>query len=322
MELQLIITIVAIGFAGGLLGGLLGIGGSIIVIPLLTLVKGNNQQLYQATAMIMNIAVGASATLKHHLKGAIQVGVVLKILPAACVGILAGVALSNVIPTLWLQVVFAVALLGIAFTETRNAFQNERPEEKSPKSDDVAPARSKNAGLANVLIGGFTGICSGLLGIGGGIVIIPLLKRFSGFSMKSAIPASSATMLITAGIGAFYKNIQLPNLQAPDGTPLQISTSLMIAACLIPPAFVGSFIGAGMMHRLPMKVIKRAFAVLLIVAATRMGYTAWDGIRMNQDVTSESSSPSATGARDSNRPSNERTRIQAESRPRRSPHKA
>ena len=57
MELQLIITIAAIGFAGGLLGGLLGIGGSIIVIPLLTLVKGNNQQLYQATAMFMIIAV-------------------------------------------------------------------------------------------------------------------------------------------------------------------------------------------------------------------------------------------------------------------------
>ena len=296
MELQLIITIAAIGFAGGLLGGLLGIGGSIIVIPLLTLVKGNNQQLYQATAMIMNIAVGASATLKHHLKGAIQVTVVLKILPAACVGILAGVALSNLIPTLWLQVVFALALLGIAVSETRGAFLEKIPSKAEPDPERDGDSASGKSAMANVMIGGFTGLCSGLLGIGGGIVIIPLLKRYSGFSMKSAIPASSATMLITAGIGAFYKNMQLPNLQAPDGTPLEISTSLAIAACLIPPAFVGSYMGASMMHRLPMKVIKRAFAVLLIVAATRMGYTAWTGIQESgseaRDLTSELVSPS------------------------------
>jgi hypothetical protein len=222
MELQLIITIAAIGFAGGLLGGLLGIGGSIIVIPLLTLVKGNNQQLYQATAMIMNIAVGASATLKHHLKGAIQVKVVLKILPAASVGILAGVALSNLIPTLWLQVVFALALMGIAVSEVKGAFQTTRPAQEKTESELNDDATSKKSGLANVMIGGFTGLCSGLLGIGGGIIIIPLLKKYSGFSMKAAIPASSATMLITASIGAFYKNIQLPNLQAPDVTPLEM----------------------------------------------------------------------------------------------------
>jgi hypothetical protein len=106
-------------------------------------------------------------------------------------------------------------------------------------------------------------------------------------------------MLITASIGAFYKNIQLPNLQAPDGTPLEISTSLVIAACLIPPAFVGSYIGASMMHRLPMTVIKRAFALLLVIAAWRMGYTAVNGVQGTQDdganVTSELASPSVPG---------------------------
>jgi uncharacterized membrane protein YfcA len=319
MEAQLIITIAAIGLAGGFLGGLLGIGGSIIVIPLLTLVKGNNQQLYQATAMIMNIAVGASATIKHHLKGAIQVNVVLKILPAACIGILAGVALSNLIPTLWLQVVFALALLVIAVGETRSAFQKKESPSESKQPDDAAP---KNSGAVNLMIGGFTGLCSGLLGIGGGIVIIPLLKRFSGFSMKSAIPASSATMLITAGIGAFYKNIQLPNLKAPDGSVLEISTSLMIAACLIPTAFVGSYMGASMMHRLPMKVIKRSFAVLLIIAAARMGYTAWTGIQQSQTTTSESTSLLTSQIPESTRAPGEQTRNREEPFQPGSPHRS
>jgi hypothetical protein len=175
----------------------------------------------------------------------------------------------------------------IAIGETKGAFQSQNLPAQPKPEEEESP---KDSGLVNIMIGSFTGLCSGLLGIGGGIVIIPLLKRFSGFSMKSAIPASSATMLITAGIGALYKNIQLPNLKAPDGNALEISTSLMIAACLIPTAFVGSYIGASMMHALPMKVIKRSFAVLLIIAAARMGYTAWTGIQQNQNPTAESTS--------------------------------
>ena len=258
----------AIGLVGGVLGGMLGIGGSIIVIPLLSFVNGPNQQLYQATAMIMNVAVGASATLKHHLRGAIEKAMVIRLLPSALIGILLGVTLSNLISPLALQLIFAAFLVYVGITESLSAFHpappRQAPTEGRP-TDSVARISS---------VGGLTGVASGLLGIGGGIVVIPLLKQLCRFDMKQAIPASSATMLVTATVGATYKNIMLPDLVSPAGDPLRISDSLIMAAAMTPTAFIGSYLGAELMHRMPMELIKKAFAILVIAAAVKMGWSA------------------------------------------------
>ena len=81
-------------------------------------------------------------------------------------------------------------------------------------------------------------------------------------------------MLVTATVGATYKNLALPELTAPDGDPLRISESLSIAAAMIPTGFLGSYLGAELMHRLPMGAIKKLFALLLIVAAIKMAGSA------------------------------------------------
>ena len=263
-----IMVIAAIGLAGGLLGGLLGIGGSIIVIPLLSFVHGPNQQLYQATAMLMNVAVSGSATLKHHLRGAIEKKMVMRLLPSALIGIILGVTLSNAVSPLMLQLIFAAFLTYIGISEIASAFGRDNNETTSPMQESDA-----SVGLVSG-VGGITGLASGLLGIGGGTVIIPLLKRLCRFNMKQAIPASSATMLVTATVGATYKNLMLPELTSPNGDVLKISESLSIAAALIPTGFLGSYLGAELMHRLPMGVIKKLFALLLILAAAKMASSA------------------------------------------------
>ena len=165
-----IMVIAAIGLAGGLLGGLLGIGGSIIVIPLLSFVHGPNQQLYQATAMLMNVAVSGSATLKHHLRGAIEKKMVMRLLPSALIGIILGVTLSNAVSPLMLQLIFAAFLTYIGISEIASAFGRDNNETTSPMQESDA-----SVGLVSG-VGGITGLASGLLGIGGGTVIIPLLK--------------------------------------------------------------------------------------------------------------------------------------------------
>ena len=257
-----------IGLAGGLLGGLFGIGGSIIVIPLLSFVYGPNQQLYQATAMLMNVAVSGSATLKHHLRGVIEKQMVMRLLPSALIGIILGVTLSNAVSPLMLQLIFAAFLTYIGLSEIASAFGRNSDASTSEMHDTKA-----SVGLVSG-VGGITGLASGLLGIGGGTVIIPLLKRLCKFNMKQAIPASSATMLVTATVGATYKNLMLPELTSPTGEFLKISESLSISVVLIPTGFLGSYLGAELMHRLPMGVIKKLFAILLILAAAKMASSA------------------------------------------------
>lgn len=271
MDWDFYLYTLVIGFGGGVLGGLFGIGGSIVVIPLLTFVHGPNQQLYQASAMIMNVAVAASATIKHWLKHAVDQHVVLRLLPSALIGILAGVLLSNEIPTLVLQLLFAVflAYLGVSELLLLTRFQTS--------SDEKEQEAATRGGIYTLVIGGITGLCAGLLGIGGGIILVPLLKRWCGMPIRKAIAASSATMLVTAAVGATAKNLSLPMLLAPDGTPLEVKTSLLIAAGLIPTAFIGSYMGAALTHSLPLKKIKLLFALLIVAAGARMTWSAIEG---------------------------------------------
>ena len=92
--MQLVILI-SIGFAMGLFGGMLGVGGSVIMIPALTFAFGENQHLYQAAAMICNFFVAFSSLFAHHRAQALVPSVLKCLIPAAVITVIAGVALSN-----------------------------------------------------------------------------------------------------------------------------------------------------------------------------------------------------------------------------------
>ena len=83
----------SLGLVMGFFGGLLGIGGSAIMIPALVLLYSGseNQHLFQASAMICNFFIAAPAVLSHYRAGAIQRPIVIRLIPAASAGMLAGV---------------------------------------------------------------------------------------------------------------------------------------------------------------------------------------------------------------------------------------
>ena len=85
----------AIGLVMGLFGGLLGIGGSVIMIPALVFAFGENQHLYQASAMICNFFVGAAAVMVHKNANSLVRDVIKWLIPSAIFGIVVGVAVSN-----------------------------------------------------------------------------------------------------------------------------------------------------------------------------------------------------------------------------------
>ena len=89
------LILVTIGLVMGLFGGLLGIGGSVIMIPALVLAFGQNQHLYQASAMICNFFVGISAVAVHKKADMLLAGVIKWIIPVSAAGIIVGVAISN-----------------------------------------------------------------------------------------------------------------------------------------------------------------------------------------------------------------------------------
>ena len=261
MSLDLIEILITalVGLAAGVLGGMLGIGGSIIMIPALALLfpgRGPDaQHLFQASAMAANVAVSLPAAIRHARAGAVRRDVLVWLLPAGLVAILFGVWLSNQLDGLTLRRLFAGFLLYLAFQEIVRVYR---------KKPDHTPAGSRVTPVRAGAVGTVLGSAAGLLGIGGGILAVPLAQWLCRLPLRQAIAASSATMCLTAGVGAAVKISTLPaHHQSP-------ADALIIAAALAPMAIAGSWVGASLTHRLPIVTMRGALAILLLLAAWRM----------------------------------------------------
>jgi hypothetical protein len=256
-----IISLIGVGLATGALGGLLGIGGSIIMIPVLTLVFGHDQHLSQASAMIVNVFVSAPAAIRHHRAGAVDWPVVRRMLPAGLVLIIVGVEVSNRLDHALLMRVFGAFLIYVIYQNVRKLVDGRQTTGEGP--DQRTWTRSS-------AVGGIMGFMAGLLGIGGGIIAVPLLQRITHLPLRRCIGVSATAMCVTATIGAVRKNMNLEAVVAEPTTTLDpLVLSLAIAACFAPTAIVGGFLGAGLTHSIPLKVVRFALIILLCIACVK-----------------------------------------------------
>jgi len=261
--------IALLGLAAGTLGGMLGVGGSVIMLPGLVWLFGQdvepgmNQHLYQASAMIVNVAVAVPAAWRHHKAGSIRFDVLRWMLPAALTFIFAGVWLSNFFTDpLWLGRLLAVFLIYVIVVNVRKLIA-ERAEGSGAGNPERDPGGAKPTGPLS--IGAVMGTVAGLLGIGGGAVAVPLQQVLLRLPLRGCIANSAAVICITAGFGAIAKNATLP----PD---CSVRTSLLLAGLLAPTAVVGSLTGARLTHVLPVRAVRVAFILLMVVAAWRMAF--------------------------------------------------
>lgn len=113
-----------------------------------------------------------------------------------------------------------------------------------------------------LFIGLVAGVCAGIFGIGGGVVIVPMLVFFAKMNQKMATGTSLALLLPPLGLMGAIAYWKAGNVD--------VRAALLIAAGL----FVGNWAGAHVSLGLSDSVLKRAFAVLLVVVATRLWFTA------------------------------------------------
>jgi len=252
-----ILVLLGTGVFAGLLGGLLGIGGSIVMIPALTLLLEKDYHLAQATAMIVNVFVAIPAVMRHGRSGSVRWDVVRMLLPFGLVAILIGVAVSNELPSLVLERFFGVFLIYIIGVNVRKLLTRRNIDEVAP--DHVSWWRSG-------IVGSITCFFAGLLGIGGGIIAVPLLQRIASLPLRQCIGTSSALMCITAVFGATAKNLMLSRTMDGAVTPLDAGA---LALGLIPFAIVCSYLGAMLTHRLPLMWVRIVFIVLLSLACLK-----------------------------------------------------
>ncbi len=249
--------LVGIGLVAGVLGGLLGIGGSTVMIPAMVVLLKEEQHLAAAAAMIVNAAIAIPSVTRHQRAGAVHWPLVGRLAGFGIVMIIVGVFCSNLMPEQALRSVFGVFLLYVVATNTQKLIANAPEPELHHERTGWLPAG---------VVGSITGFAAGVLGIGGGAICVPLLQKVCQLPLRRCIAASAALMCITAGFGAFVKNWSLADLPGD----LSWQRSLLLAGLLTPTAIIGGLVGATLTHVAPIKVIRLAFILLMGFASLKM----------------------------------------------------
>ena len=265
-----VIALIGTGLGAGMLGGLLGIGGSIIMIPVLTLVFRHDQHLSQAAAMIVNVVVAVASFTQHHRRRAIPWPVVRRMIPAAIVAIIAGVVASNAFEGTSLKRFFGVFLVFIIVVNVQRLITARAARRAAVRAGDHDAARAADedepdrlpGAAPTVIVAAIIGFAAGLLGIGGGVIAEPLIQRVLGLPLRACIATSATLMCLTAPVGAGLKNLTL-------GSATMATESLLIAGVLAPTAILGSLLGARLTHVLPIPWIRAALIFLLTWAAMK-----------------------------------------------------
>jgi uncharacterized membrane protein YfcA len=256
MDLWLSLSLFFItGAVSGLLGGLLGIGGAIILVPALTLLYGIPVHLAIGVSLLNNVVVSTSATLRYKKMGLLNRRVILVMNVGSIAGICIGTFIATMSPEAALKVMFGVFLLVLIAT----AFLRRNAVESTAMKALTAKVEAGLTGLGFVM-----GMLGALLGLGGGTVAVPVLNAIFKMPLKEAIANSLATIIVASSLGAiiyFYLS---------TGTLFSAEEALMTAIAIVPGSFIGARLGARLSESIRTDHIKYIFYALLLYVAYNM----------------------------------------------------
>ena len=209
------LSFILLGAATGLLSGLFGIGGGVILVPLLTLLLRFPQRLAAGTSVAAILPAAVVGGIGYGLQGNVDW------IAAACLaaGIIGGAQLGSFllarVPTTMLRFLFMVFLAAIIVSLWLVV----------PQRDDVIPM-SILTGALLVVTGFVTGVLSGLLGVGGGVVVVPVLMFFFGASDLIA-KGTSLIMLIPGSISGTLGNLRRGNVDLRSAVFLGVTAGVL-----------------------------------------------------------------------------------------------
>lgn len=261
------VAYLAFGLFGGVIGGLLGVGGAIGIVPLAAIFLDPPKDLLQGAVMVSNAAVAITAYRRYLRAGTVDWSSARRIVPAALLTVGIGVALSLAVDSRGFRVLFALTLVGIG---VREALQLVRGTGAGTEgAGPIGPARG-------AVVGAAMGAISGLLGIGGGVVGVPIMRAWTQMPIKRAVVTSVCTMVPLTLLGASIKGATLARDTMPDGTNA-LAGALMIAACLLPSAVAGSWLGASLNLRITGNAVRWVLVAWLPASAAWMAWPAVSG---------------------------------------------
>ena len=258
------IELVGIGALAGVVGGMLGVGGGLVMIPLLTVMLGDrfgagSFHVYKLAAITTSIVVSIPAVVRHARARAVVYGMLHSILPFAVLGVAVGAYaaahfFSNE-QTHLLRRIFGVCLELVVAV---NLYQGWRDAQGREGLRDYCPLPGRRA-LIGTSVGLPTGVIAGLLGIGGGVWNVPVQHLLFGMRLRYAIATSSYVVVFVSLAASIAQSVTVERM-----TGLHAADSWRLALGLAPGAVLGGWCGASLTHRLPVRWMRHVFHAFLV----------------------------------------------------------
>jgi uncharacterized membrane protein YfcA len=249
------------GTVSGVLSGLLGVGGGLVIVPILAFVfawlkfpEAYLMHMALGTSLATMITTSVSSARAHHHRGNVNWLVIKRIAPAVMAGALIGTLIAEQLNSYWLKVVFILFVFCVATQLMMNL---------SP-----SPHRQLPGAIGIGLVGALIGTISSLVGIGGGTLSVPFLI-YCNSDIRRAIGTSAAIGFPLATAGAIGYTIlghgkpDLPQFSL-GYIYLPALAGIALTSMLTAPT------GARLAQRLPIKTLKHIFAILLYIVGAKM----------------------------------------------------
>ncbi|WP_018084498.1 sulfite exporter TauE/SafE family protein [Desulfurispora thermophila] len=239
-------TSLLIGLAAGFFGGLVGLGGGVIMIPLMVSVLKMNQHSAHGTSLVALVFTGIAGAATYALKGSVDILAAALLASTAIFTARAGARFAHALPEWQLKRAFGGFLVFVSLLLLLK-----------PYLPHLAGLNTMRAEVVIFLLTGiFTGFLSGMMGVGGGTIMVPSMVLLTGFSQYLAQGCSLLAM-VPVGIAGALTHWRLGNVNAK------------ILPGLVPGILLGTYLGGSLAHMLPEGALRVIFAGVLTWTGTR-----------------------------------------------------
>lgn len=261
-NLSIVLALIVTGVFAGILAGLLGVGGGIVIVPVLFFlfqsvgVSPESAMLVAtATSLATIIPTSISSTRAHHLKGNVDFDLLKQWAVFILLGVLAGswlvVRIDGTLLTLLFGAIATLSSLNMMFRTGKSAVFQQLPNATGQK-----------------VMGTSIGFFSSMVGIGGGTISVPLLTLYSYPAHKAVGTAAAIGLIISLPSALTMLVFGFTPVDAPVGTFGLVN--LVGFVCIVPLTVLFAPVGASLAAKLDAAKLKKVFAVILLITGLRM----------------------------------------------------
>lgn len=243
------------GLVAGILAGLLGIGGGVLMVPLL-LLFGINVDQAAATSLLAILVTATTGSFQNWRMGYLQPKQILMLAVPAIAMVIVGTEFGNLLAEHWRSAAFACLLLTNIYLVGLKK-----------RAATTASQRSINPTAARLITGGTSGFMAGLFGVGGGVIMVPLQVLLLNNGLKEAVRNSLGVIVLTSLVACLHNGIK-GDIVYGAGLSLGLG------------GLIGVQISTRFLPKLPEQTVGLLFKALLCTLAVYVFWQAWQAYKL------------------------------------------